>query len=315
MPTSVPRRKTYPALVNDAINALKAAAKQYGVQYHVVLAEPNPDVAAAAANPDKAYKVTTRGSKYLFDLHVGQELQWRAASVIRSSKQQESVQQQRDLNFSALSTPLLRKVVTEVLIAAIHDKAGEFPFGSKTSEDVACEYAWYPAAIAWRSAAKWTRAELLQLLDSLRNHPDLQVVSTKVLAKLDSLCNATDLEQVKTAFQQLERGGCGPLQPVSSGAATTVDLILDTGAFQRVAHNQVSSAYICASSEYRLEHKVIGCFVPCCRQRAPAQGGRRQALPRAHGIQGAVPGTGARAAASAKTDATAGAREGCEQRQ
>lgn len=234
MPTSVSRRRTYPALINIALNALRAAAKQFRVEYFLVLGVPNPAADEAAANPDDAYKVTTRGSKHLFDLHVGQDLHWRVSSVIRSSKQQAFMMQQRELGFPDLSTPLLRKVVKEVLIAAIHNKAKEWPFEDKTGEDVAREYAWYPAAIAWRSASKWTRTELLQLLSSLRRHLDLQDVSSKVMMKLDSWCNAYDLEQVSTAFQQLQRHDGAPAQPVRTGAATTVDLLLDTGAWQCV---------------------------------------------------------------------------------
>jgi hypothetical protein len=92
-------------------------------------------------------------------------------------------------------------------------------------------YAWYPAAIAWHSADRWKRAELLQLLDSLQSPLEFHEVSSKVLAKLDSWCNAFQFEQVKTALQQLERGGGAPTQPVSTGAATTVELILDIGAW------------------------------------------------------------------------------------
>ena len=232
MPTAVSRHKTYPAIVNDVVRLLQSAGKQFGTEYYLVLANTNPDAAEAARNPDKAYEVATRSSKHLFDLHIGQDFGWRVPGVIRSSKQQAGMATQRSLGFHDLGTPLLRRVAKEVLVTAIRNKAKQFPFRDASSEDVAGEYAWYPATIAWRSTDKWQRTELLQLIDSLGSLLDTQQLrdlSAKVMLKVDTCCNAYNLEQISKAFEQLERGDTAPVQPALTGAATTVDLALDIG--------------------------------------------------------------------------------------
>jgi hypothetical protein len=97
---------------------------------------------------------------------------------------------------------------------------------------VAAKVKWYPAAIAWRSPDAWPRAELLQLLDCLPKHlsdKELKERASRVLSKLSLRCNAHGFQRIRTALEQLQQGHSAPAE--LTGAATAVDIDLDTGCF------------------------------------------------------------------------------------
>lgn len=230
MPTAVATKKSCAAAIAAAVSTLEAARERHGAEFFLVLAKPVSKGHDAAADNDNAYEVIVRASVNLRDLEHGQDFEWRVPKVIRSSKQHTIQVPQLGLRFEQLGDSQLCTVMKEVLLAGISNRKKRFPFGTATSEQVAAEVQWFPAAIAWRSPDHWQRTEMLQLLASLPEHlsqTQLKQLSGKVMSRLKSRCNAHDFQQLSTAFEKLQQGGSTP-EPLT-GPATAVDIDLDSG--------------------------------------------------------------------------------------
>lgn len=189
MPTARVRKQTYAAGLASAVKTLEALGDGHGTEFFLVIAKPRSHASDASASTGNAYEVNVRSSIYLRDLEYGQDLEWRAEGIIRSSKQHELQTAQLGLRFEQLGDSMLCTVVKEVLVAGISDRKQRFSYRTATSEQVAAKYKWFPAEIEWRNPDAWQRTELLQLLDSLQTHlsgQELKQLSEKVMKKLRS---------------------------------------------------------------------------------------------------------------------------------